>query len=146
MVNIRVATKADVDSFVLRVEDIKEAWTIARADGDVALVATYHASKECWVAEIDSVVVCVFGCVPEGEGAYFWVLFTTIETLPLSFFRRARTFIDETLGRYSFIKNYAHHEKTFIIKLGRWLGFTVDEARPYGEDQELYHCIHKERC
>jgi hypothetical protein len=144
MLNVKKATIEDLNNFIVRADDSQEIWSLARMDGKEALVLSFNNSSECYIAEYNDKVVCMYGCVPDGLGASFWLLFTPdISDLPMSFFRKARIVIDELLTRYEYIMNYAHQDKDFIIRLSKWLGFTVDDAKPYGIDRVLFHRIYK---
>lgn len=146
MVNVRKAYFRDIEAFQLRPEDVREAYSLARADGKEALERSFFASSEAYIVEVGNEVICVFGCVPLEKGATFWILFAPAVTgLPISFFRAAKPVIDDILIRYEYIKNYAHQDKVFILKLGKWLNFTIEPARPYGINQEPYHCMYKRR-
>lgn len=146
MVSVRKATFEDAHRFPLSDQDNKECWSVLRMTGKEGLKRTVSRSSDCYIAEDRGKVVCLFGCIPTGSGASFWLLFPAgIERLPMTFFRLAQPVIEELLEKYQYLVNYAHKDKHFIIRLSKWLGFTVNKPQPYGYDGELFHCVWKRR-
>ena len=135
---IRDATKEDVLNFKLRQEEQKEFWRTARMTGQEMLEQCWKYSRECRVVEQDGKIFCLFGCVPEGEGACVWILFTEIESLPLSFFKISKTYIKGLLKTYKYLWNYGSAENVFILKWSEMLKFTISEPEPYGVDGLSY--------
>jgi hypothetical protein len=146
LIAVRAATLDDVQRFQLSEQDDKECWSVLRVSGREGLQRSVARSADCYIAEEQGQAVCLFGCIPTGPGASFWLLFPAgIEKLPMSFFRTAQPVIDELLEKYEYLVNYAHVDKLFIIRLSKWLGFTVNDPQPYGHDGELFHCVWKRR-
>lgn len=141
MIKKRIATIEDVSYIAdrMRQEDVEEVWALIRCTGREALLASYHASQECWVGEQDGTVFCIFGCVPSvSGGATLWMLFTSdVRYLPLSFFRQSKVHLETLLASYGRLSNYTDTKNTFILKWLKWLGFTVSKAQPMGIDGKL---------
>lgn len=146
MVSVRQATVADLGQFKIRLEDDREVWSIARMTGKEALRQSAVHSTDCYIAEDQGRTLCLFGCIPYGKGASFWMLFPKdIGKLPMSFFRKAEPVVAELLLKYEVLTSYVHQDNAFIIRLSQLMGFSVDDAKPYGVDEELFHRVYKRR-
>lgn len=148
MVNLREATYKDIAFFStkLRQEDIEECKYLLDMSGQGALFKSFNESKDCFVVEIDNIVSCLFGCAELGKGALFWILISKdVEKLPRSFFLLAKEVITDLLCKYEFLTNYGEEHKSFIVKFGKWLGFTVNKPEPYGKGNKMYRRFYIER-
>lgn len=146
MVSVRNATLEDIHQFRISTGDEREIWSIARMTGKEGLRQSAIYSTDCYIAEYNGKTICLFGCIPYGSGASFWMLFPKdIGKLPMSFFRQAQPVVDQLLIKYGYLVSHVHQNNHFILKLSKWMGFTVDEANPYGIDGELFHLVHKRR-
>lgn len=146
MVSKRAATLADVQGFKLRQEDIEEIWASTRLNAADALRASFDASEECWAGEMDGEVFCIFGCVPTVDGGNLWMLFADgLKSLPLTFYRQSRQHLCYMLAKYGYLSNHVDARNSFIIGWVKWLGFTVEDAKPYGADGQPFHRFYKRR-
>jgi Protein of unknown function (DUF2833) len=123
------ATMADVDYIAsrMRQEDIEECWALFGVPAHDALIQSFNASPECWVGEMDDKVFYILGCAPNDVGATLWMLFTNdVQYLPMSFFRQIKAHLQDMLKTYGRLSNYVNPKNTFILKLLKWLGFTIE--------------------
>jgi len=56
-----------------------------------------------------------------------------------AFLRRNKEYIDEELGNFGLLMNYVDARNKVSIRWLKWLGFSFDEAAPYGMDQRPFH-------
>jgi hypothetical protein len=143
---IREATQSDVENFKVRPQDDTEFWALCRKTGKEVLRFSFDNSEECCAVEVKGEVVCIFGCVPEDEGACIWILFTEITELPLSFFKKSKQYIKGLLDKYAFLYNYGSADNVFILKWAELLKFTIDEPVPYGLDGLMFRRFYIGRC
>lgn len=61
------------------------------------------------------------------------------------FLRQSPPVIDEMLQICSRLENWVHDKNTVSIRWLRWLGFTIDPAKPVGVDGEMFHRFHMTR-
>ncbi len=135
MVNVRSATIDDIAGMCskLRAEDVEEAKIIAGSDIKAVLRASFYASNECYVALTDEKTACIFGCIPDGNGASFWMIFSAdVQYLPPSFFRQSKVVLARLLDKYKRLHNYTNIKNKFILKWLKWLEFTIESPSAFG--------------
>ncbi|MBP2635056.1 MAG: hypothetical protein H6Q72_963 [Firmicutes bacterium] len=141
---VKTATLADVDNFVMRQDDKAEISELYGLEPYDALRRSIIESEDCWTAASEEKVLCIAGCSRSSDGGCLWVLFADIQLLPLSFFKESRKHAQYMLKKYGNLSNYTAASNVFVIKWAKSLGFTVDEPISYGPNGRLFCRFHKE--
>ncbi len=135
---ITPATSEDVTELVLAVRepDRKEIWRSSAVSPEDALRRALRVSDMVWTGRYDGDLVCMFGVAPvsilTGTGSP-WLLGTDlIEKHARPFLRANKGYIEEMLGRYPILMNYADTENVVAVRWLEWLGFTMNTPKPYG--------------
>ena len=128
--------------------DVDEVWAAAHKTPEEALREGMDHSIYCRTCENGNPIL-MFGIVPHsicGHSASVWMLSTDdIEKIKIKFLRHNKEYLDEMLCYYSRLENFVHSKNTKSVQWLKCLGATIEEARPYGVDQELYHHFYFER-
>lgn len=92
-------------------------------------------SHESCVARVDGVPACVFGL---GVGSYLsglmrpWLFGTNaVEANGRIFLRSNRVVVNDWASRFD-LENYVDARHTVSVRWLRWLGFMLDDAKPFG--------------
>jgi len=142
MVNIREANIDDAYYLTdkLRQADLDECLASHGVNGDQAILLSYNNSTVTYVAEIDGVVICMFGVVKYADGGYPWLLGTDLmSTIPVTFLKQSRKYIYGFLKEFKHLENYVDARNSLSIQWLKWLGFHMEDPKPYGMNQELFH-------
>lgn len=144
MIQSRPATLADVEFFVanLREEDRVE-YRAAYGVGNErsVLQQTIEQTYDCQVAEVDGVPFAIFGIGPGPEGSAIpWLIGTDVLTDNRQFL--CRIFPRVLAGwkaKHPLMFNCVLATHTKTIRWLQWLGFTIADPIPYGDEQRLFH-------
>jgi len=126
----------------LRAEDRAEIWASHHKTGPEALPDVWKRSDVCLTVLYKGVPAAMFGAVPFTllAGAGPWALGTDdVDKIKLIYARYSREFVELMLLKYSYLLNYADARNKVAIDWLRFCGFVLDEARPYGPDNVLFH-------
>lgn len=97
----------------------------------------------CWSAFADGELGCIIGCAPisivSGIGSP-WMLGTPVlDQHSRVLVRMTPRYIAEMLKAFPHLVNYVHAENTTSKRWLRRVGFTLQEAAPYGALGEAFH-------
>ena len=149
---VRPATLEDADEMApnMRESDQAELEACTGHSPKRALRDSIKCTESPLVGVADGEIGCIYGVAVFDTQPYtgvIWLLGTSlIATHSLTFLRHSRNWVREVQGsgKYKYIGNYVHGENQASIDWLRWLGFTIEEAEPYGARRELFHCFHME--
>jgi hypothetical protein len=123
--------------------DVAEAWASHHARPFDALLMSAKGSRDTRAALADGRVICMFGVSQPTALSSIgnpWML--GAEDLPRharAFLRGSRVWMQEQLNLYGTLSNFVDARNVVAIRWLRWLGFTIEEARPFGADRLPFH-------
>ncbi len=143
VVAVKRADLDDVLELVPRVRpaDLAELWAAGHATPR-EVIEPAIAAGEAFAAYFDGSIGCVFGVMPYGWGAVGipWMVGTaTLERHPMAFLRAARARLPEMLRPHAALVNFVDARNTKAVQWLRWMGFQIDEPKPYGLDRLPFH-------
>lgn len=150
MIRVRRSNMSDVEYMKtrLRKDDVKEIWASHHSTPEDAL-------KRCITDSILSFTVqngkpiAIFGICAEqvlGRRATIFMLATDdLNKITITFLRRNRKFILYLLSFYDVLENFVHADNKKSILWLKYLGATIEEAKPYGAEGELFHYFYFKR-
>jgi hypothetical protein len=142
---VRSSKLSDADYLAprLRESDRKEIWASNHVTPHKGLYEGIKNSVLCLTVEYKKEVVAMFGIHAEdltGNKAIIWLLASDkLECMKITFIRLSRRFVDMMLSFYPFLFNYVHTKNTKSIAWLKVINAKIDEAKPYGLDQENFH-------
>lgn len=130
----------------LRPADVAELWAGSRSEPLDALVRAVRVSSESWAGVVDGETICLFGVAPMsvlgGRGSP-WMLGTDgVDRNFVTFLRGCRAVVSRWRSVYPTLENVVDERNVAAHRWLRWLGFTLDEPRPYGPDKMPFRPFH----
>lgn len=128
----------------MREADVAEVWAGWHKSPLEAIETSVTFSPEAFTGLADGRVVCMFGVAKpfliggENIGAP-WLL--GAEELPdhaRAFLRLNKRYIEAVRQDFSRLENYVAADNETAIRWLGWLGFTLEDPKPHGVDQELF--------
>ena len=147
---IRDATLEDALSMAHRMRsvDVQEIWASSRERPLEGLVKTIKGSERSRAGLVNGEVACMFGICRKnliGNAGIIWMLGTDLlKDHGLRFLRENKKEISRLSVEFSTLENYCDARNTTTIKWLRWLGFTIEDAQPYGVYNMPFHHFYKE--
>lgn len=138
-------TEAHITELIgtMRQADRQEVEASSGKDHARVLRESVAMSEMCWTGLIDGQVACIFGC---GSTSLIdpvgipWLLGSDLITLHAKpFLRRSRPYVREMQGRWVWLENWVDARNDKSIAWLKWLGFAMDEAKPYGAAGLPFH-------
>lgn len=133
----------------MRPADVEEVWASNHHTPLEALAKGWAVSDFSAVVTHDGVPLVMLGVVKgdilTGSGVV-WLLGTN-EALKHRriFLEQTRGVLDELLSICPRLHNYVHTENKTSVRWLKHIGFTIEDAVPYGPDGEMFHPFHLER-
>lgn len=127
-----------------RKEDIVELWAASRTDPLHAMIKGIRNSpNRCFTGWADGEPICMFG-VAEGSllgntGIPWMIGSSKLDDHAMTFLRNSHRALSFMSLGYDTLFNYVDARNTKAIEWLRWLGFDIEEARPYGPDGVDFH-------
>jgi hypothetical protein len=149
VLRVRRALPADAVALAprLREEDAAECWRLDRSGPTESLADSLDSSAEAWAAELDGVVIGLWGVRPHsvvlGVGMPWMLGAPEIARSPRLLVRGSRHYCDRWLTAYRLLVNVVDARYTKAIRWVRSLGFTVSEPYPVGPDGHPFVWIEK---
>lgn len=131
----------------MRQADVAEIWASNMNTPIEALRQGLKASKLTAIVTIDDTPCVMLGltesCILTGAGVP-WLLGTDLALKHRSqFMKLAPPVIAEMMTVCPYLYNYVHCDNKVSINWLSRLGFTIEDAQPYGVNGELFHKFHK---
>lgn len=128
---------------IIRQADIEELWASNHVSPAYALTHGIRCSSAAWTGMVDGQPVCVFGVAPAsllGSIGVPWMVGTyEIDRHAKAFLRRNKAYVERMSALYNYLVNYVDARNTRAIAWLKWLGFTLNEAQPYGVEGLPFH-------
>lgn len=142
---IRPAVPEDVEILApnLRKADIREIYAAFGLVPKEALITSLELSTHAWAGEIDGELICLFGVGPTsmltGDGSPWMVGTDKIEKHAILFLRFCKPVVEDMQNTYSVLTNWVDARNKNTIRWLKWLGFTIEPAKPWGYLQLPFH-------
>jgi len=133
----------------VRQADIQEFIAVTGHTPEQVLNIGLAVSTAAWAGLINGQVVTVFGVAPAsmlgGHGIPWLVGTDALEKYQRTFLRRCRPVVKAMLSIYPQLENYVDKRNHVAKAWLHWLGFTLEEAAPYGIAGLPFHRFHMEK-
>lgn len=129
---------------LMRAEDLAEIQACGYPDALTALREGVQISRYAWAATFDGEVGALFGVVAE-EGGIDRIWFLTAQAFarhPMAFARVARSVMVDLLAHSAQLMNYIDCRYSAAMRWAKWLGFTIEEPKPYGPEGRMFCLAH----
>lgn len=117
-------------------DDRREIEALAGLEPTEALLISLDGAEEAWTARLDGQPMCMWGVNATSLIGYKgvpWLLGSDlIQRHPMVFLRHSRQIVARWRGMFPELRNYVDARHHRSIRWLRWLGFTIEEARPLG--------------
>ena len=140
------------DAFIIahnmREVDKQEIWASCKSRPLEALVKAIKISSECRVGKANGEIICIFGVAPHtmvSDQGSIWMLGTNL--LPkhsLKFLKECSNEVVDISAGFSIIENWCDARNKITLRWLKWLGFTIEEAKPYGVYEMPFHHFYKQ--
>lgn len=127
----------------MREVDVQELFDGWGSNPTEALVGSVERSLRAYTARADGEIVCMYGVGTEGllaPAGKIWMLGTDLIN------KHKRQFLLKSAGQigrlsrgYYFLENHCDKRNTLTVRWLRWLGFTIEDPKPYGINGKLFH-------
>lgn len=144
-VEIRKPFIEDIATVVTYIRDCdrEECAAMAGASPADAVRRSIDLSHEAWAGLADGVPVCLFGLgigVPMAGIARPWLLATDrISDHRIAFLRRNKEMVERWAAAYPYLENWVDARNVQSVAWLRWLGFNIEEAKPFGPFRYDFH-------
>jgi len=132
----------------VREVDVQEIWAANRSKPLEALVGCVRNSEHSRTGRANGEIVCMFGTMRSnlmGTKGIIWMLGTDLlKKYAVRFLRENKNEIVKISSEFSIVENYCDTRNTATLRWLKWLGFTIEEAEPYGVYNLLFHHFYKE--
>jgi hypothetical protein len=121
-------------AYLMREPDTMEIW-LSHAIGTYEVVLrSVELSTRCFVATTGGVSLAIFGVVPitAGVGSVWLLGADGINRNRLAYARACREFFPKLIAGFQVVENYIWAGYEDALRWARWLGFQVEEPRPWG--------------
>ncbi len=134
----------------VRPEDKRELWGAMHWTPYNALVHSVRQTDTgVYSGMVDDAVLCIFGIsrktLISSVGVPWMVATNALPVHTLAWARRNRKVFAAVTAGWPSLENYVDARYTKAVRWVKWLGFTVEEARPFGPDGVLFHRFTMER-
>ena len=143
---IRDACIADMFEIepLLRKVDVEEARVASGKDLLESLIFGVNTSVKCKFARAeDGRPLCVFGVTRQtvlGSTGVIWMVGTDLmNQYSRQFLRQCRNDIDKITKGFKIVHNYCDARNSITMRWLLWLGFTIEDAQPYGRYGMPFH-------
>lgn len=120
----------------IREIDRKEVHYAFMLDPGRALAMSVASSVGCWSATVDGEVASVFGVARKSQlsrDGVPWLLGTPVmDTAPASVARHSLVYFDRMSRAFPVLENRVWAENHLAIRWLKWLGFDMEEPKPFG--------------
>ncbi|TCD18172.1 hypothetical protein E0D81_12685 [Lelliottia amnigena] len=153
MLNVQIipATQAHIEEILpnVRQADIAEFMAINGWDARRVLETGLKTSTFSAAGLINGKVVTIFGVAPKsmvGGAGIPWLVGTdALEKYQRTFLRRCGKVVNAMLTVYPYLENYVDARNRTARVWLHWLGFKIEEPKPFGVHGLPFHRFHMER-
>ena len=127
----------------MRQADVDEIWASGRLLPLEALMSSFVVSREPRAWLVDGFCVCMFGVAQHTflstRGVPWLLTGEGLEHNARRFMRGSREFVEEQMEKFDILVNQVDARHETAIRWLKWLGFTLEEAKPFGPDHMPFH-------
>ena len=120
----------------MRKADRDEVWASSKVGPHTALFKAMKVTASPRTVLVDREVVCMFGVSSTtilSDVGSPWLLGTDkMVSHPLVFLKRSRDYFQGIRKEYKHLENYVDVRNEISMRWLMWLGFKMDEPKPYG--------------
>lgn len=148
---VRRSKSSDVNRLAprLRKSDVEEIWASNHIKPYEALREGLDSSLFCLSVEDRGEVVCMFGINPlsvVGDKAVVWMLASDgLDKIKIKFLKHSKEFVNMMLSFYPYLFNYVDARNAKSIEWLKFCGAKIEEAKPFGVENSLFHYFSFER-
>lgn len=139
---VRQSTLEDVFKLapVMRQADKEEIWASHHICPFCALVYGFYTSEPCFSLMLDNEPVAMFGASKAGDYGAVWLLGSDkIRKIGKFFVQHSVIYIELMLQKYNRLANLVDARNKQSLKWLQMCGAMIDEAKPHGVEQRLFH-------
>lgn len=133
----------------VRQADVEEFLATNGWSPRLVLETGLRTSTFCCAGLVNGEVVTIFGVAPAsmigGSGIPWLVGTDALEKYQRTFLRRCGKVVNAMLTVYPYLENYVDARNRVARVWLHWLGFTIEEPKPYGIQRLPFHRFHMER-
>jgi len=130
------AAHGEIVAARMRTIDRKEIYYTAMLTPHAAVGFTTAISVGKWTGLVDGEVAAVFGVARRSAVSTVgvpWLLSTDlIERAPVTVARQSRVYFDRIARAFPLMENHVLAENVVAVGWLKWLGFDMEEAKPFG--------------
>ena len=134
-------------AYNMREIDVQEVWASSRSRPLEALVNSLKSSERARTGLVDGKIACMFGVCRKNlmsKEGIIWLLGTDLlKKHSIRFLRENKKEIMDISKEFSILENYCDSRNKITLKWLSWLGFTIEEAQPYGIYNLPFHHFYK---
>ncbi|MDA8231570.1 MAG: hypothetical protein M0006_09550 [Magnetospirillum sp.] len=134
---------------ILRAADREEVRAACGLAPEEALRLSLATSPLAWTGMAAGSPVCLFGAASPGllgGPGRPWLLATdALVRHSAAFLRRNRAYVAAMLDEFGHLANHVDARNSVSVRWLRWLGFTLEPARPFGPYGLPFHPFHMRR-
>lgn len=127
----------------MRKADVDEVWASAMISPLSALIHSLESDGKSWTALLDGKPIAMFGVgygSDLGRTGFPWMLGTDeIANHPIHVLRNNRRYLPKMKEGRRVLVNFVDSRNTTAIRWLKWLGFKIEEAKPYGALNKPFH-------
>lgn len=113
-----------------------------------ALIKAVQSSDVCRTWLVDGEPACMLGVNRHtlmGDTAFVWLLGTDkLQQHQIHFLRGCKGEMDHISKGLTRLENWCDARNKVTLRWLKWFGFTIEEAKPYGIYEMLFHHFYKE--
>ena len=143
---IEPTTQAHTDYITprLRKADVEEMWSAYHIEPSLGVMLSVAVSHDTsYTGLADGEPVCIFGVALPSlliNAGRPWMLGTDkVPKHSRAFLRMSRAHVKEMSKKFPYMFNHVDARHDVAIKWLMWLGFIMEEAKPYGYEQLPFH-------
>ncbi len=129
----------------VRKEDAAEAWGAAHWMPYDALRHCIESTEHVFSGMVDDIPLCIFGIAPRSlistTGVPWMISSNALTKHSFAWARRNREVFAAFSAGWERLENHVDSRYQKAVRWAEWLGFEVEDARPYGLDGILFHKI-----
>jgi hypothetical protein len=146
---IRPTTRDDCIQLakVLRKADLEEISHASGLNPEQTLLYSLAVSDECYTVWLEDELVLIFGCGGTmGESGVPWMMASDLLlNIKRDFIKECGKIVEAMLQQYHHLENYVWAGNKIHIHWLTWLGFTIEEPKPFGLNGEPFHRFYMTR-
>lgn len=143
-----VLSDAELVAPILRQVDLDEIAASSGRNPLRVLRLSILSSDVCRIGLVDGVPACIYGVAQPtvmSDVGSIWMLGTHIlQDHVVTFLRRNKAEVDAMSEGFSRLENHCDARNKPTLRWLKWLGFTIEEAEPYGVKGLPFHYFWKD--